>query len=560
MDLAFATPGIHELCVTAFNVCDTIAPSCMTVEVFGPETTDLVVEVCSDDCFEVADTLLCESGVYSFLLNTIHGCDSTVNVDLTVLETVHVDLGGAICSTDSIFVGDTWYFPPGQFIEVTTAYNGCDSIINLTLDAIICEIVGEVEGQPVLCHGDTNGTLTFSVLDGTPPFTYTWVRLDGNPSGAGNLPGLSSAETISGLPPGIFLITVNDTYGNDVVLIGVVGEPFVLSVDLFAASYNGYEVSCNGSSDGTLTALPQGGTPGYAFQWNNGSSQSFVSGLPAGDYLLTVTDAAGCTATAMLALQEPPPLFISGLFVDPGCDGFDTGSITLADAGGGVPPYQYGLFNDFGLDTLFTGLGSGTYILSILDANDCTASATGTLTAALIPTLDAGEDFTLELGDSRQIPVFIDLAPQTILWSPAYGLSCTDCLTPVAGPYETTSYTLTVTSADGCPASDSLTVYVVKPRDIYVPNIFSPNFDGINDGLTVFAGKSVRQIRRFQVFSRWGELVFERSDFAPNDAGLGWDGRFKGKKMQEGVYAWLAEVEYLDGETRKILGDVTLIQ
>lgn len=152
-EITFNTLGEHELCVTAYNVCDTVAPSCMTVEVFGPENTFLTPEICSGDGFEVADTTLFEAGDYSFLLSSIHGCDSIVDVFITVLETVQSFVSATICSTDSIYVGDTWYSPPGNFQEVQLSYNGCDSIINLSLNAIICEITGSVATQPVLCNG-----------------------------------------------------------------------------------------------------------------------------------------------------------------------------------------------------------------------------------------------------------------------------------------------------------------------------------------------------------------------------------------------------------------------
>ncbi|MBK7407770.1 MAG: gliding motility-associated C-terminal domain-containing protein [Saprospirales bacterium] len=550
-DITFASPGTYQLCVTAFNVCDTVAPSCMTVDVFAPATTDLFPEICSGDCFEVADTTLCDPGNYSFLLTTLHGCDSTVHVSLSVLQTSITDLSAAICETDSLYVGNSWYFPPGQYVEVETAYNGCDSILNLTLDAIICEMTGSVSGQPVICHGDQNGVLTFFVVDGTPPFAYTWERLGGTPSGSGNLPGINTPEAIPNLPTGTYLITINDTYGNDVVLIGEIQEPPVLAASLNASNFNGFNVSCNGGQDGTLSALPQGGVPGYTFLWSTGNTQSTTSGLPAGDCTVTVTDMAGCTVTASAILQEPPSLSLSALFVDPGCEGYDTGLAIVQDVEGGVPPYQYALFNDFSTDTVFVGLTSGSYTLTVQDANGCTANTTGTLTAALIPAVYVGEDLTLMLGESQPIQVIINLDPQTSSWSPAYGLSCVDCLAPVAGPYETTAYTLTVTSEDGCAGSDSLIVHVLKVRDIYVPNIFSPNFDGINDRLTVFAGKSVRQINSLKVFSRWGELVFEQYNFPPNDPGFGWDGSFNGRKIQEGTFVWLAEIAYLDGEKCK---------
>lgn len=554
--IIFNTQGSHELCVMAYNVCDTVAPSCMTVEVFGPETTSLAPEICSGDGFEVADTTLFEAGDYSFLLSSVHGCDSTVHVSITVLETVQSFISATICSTDSIYVGDTWYFPPGNFQEVQLSYNGCDSIINLSLNAIICEITGSVAAQPVLCFGGVSGALAFTISAGTPPFTYVWEKLGGALSGSGNLSNTGIPETIPGLPAGVYLITVQDLFGNDVVLIGQVDQPPQLTLILEAVP-----VSCNGGQDGALDALPQGGTPPYSYAWSTGATPPALEGLPAGNYSLTVTDANSCLTAMSIDLAEPPALFFTATFTNPGCDGEDTGNIAVETVEGGTPLYQYSLSGAPFTDAfIYEGLTAGFYTLAVQDANGCQEDTAGLLVAALIPTVDAGDDLSLSLGETQILHPFVDLTPQAINWSPAIWLSCSACLEPLAGPYETTVYTLTVTSADGCVRSDSLTIFVEKIRDIFVPNIFTPNQDGINDAATVFAGKSVRQVKSFRVFSRWGELVFEQYNFPPNSPSKGWDGRFKNRSLPEGVYAWVAEVEYLDGVVLLEKGDITLVR
>jgi gliding motility-associated-like protein len=554
--ISFNATGVHELCVMAYNVCDTVPPSCMTVEVFGPQTTFLTPQICSGDGFEVADTTLFEAGDYSFLLNSVHGCDSIVFVSLSLLETVESFVSAAICSTDSLYVGDTWYSPPGTFQEVQLSYNGCDSIINLSLSAIICEITGSVAAQPVLCFGGASGALTFAISDGTPPFTYVWEKLGGSLTGSGNLANTGAPETIPGLSAGVYLITVQDLFGNDVVLIGQVEEPPVLSLAMEVS-----HVSCHGGQDGAMYALPQGGTPPYSYTWSTGATLPALDGLPAGNYSLTVADANGCLAVMAIDLEEPPLLVFSASFTNPGCDGNDTGLIAVEGVNGGTPPYQYSLSGAPFADALaFGGLTAGYYTLAVRDANGCQEDTTAMLVAALIPNVDAGEDLSISLGEAHILHPFVDLVPQVIGWSPGIWLSCYTCLEPMAGPYETTVYTLTVTSADGCVRSDSLTVFVEKVRDVFVPNIFTPNQDGINDAATVFAGKSVRQIKSFRVFSRWGELVFEQYNFPPNSPSLGWDGRFNGLGLPEGVFVWVAEVEYLDGVVSLEKGDVTLVR
>jgi len=96
---------------------------------------------------------------------------------------------------------------------------------------------------------------------------------------------------------------------------------------------------------------------------------------------------------------------------------------------------------------------------------------------------------------------------------------------------------------------------------VYIPNAFSPNDDGINDVFMIFAGSDcLTKVRSFIVFSRWGESVFQYFDFPPNDQAYGWDGYCRGKLMDTAVFAWFAEVEFVDGSVKLFKGDVTLVR
>ena len=101
---------------------------------------------------------------------------------------------------------------------------------------------------------------------------------------------------------------------------------------------------------------------------------------------------------------------------------------------------------------------------------------------------------------------------------------------------------------------------VVDRYKVYVPNIFSPNGDGVNDIVTVFSGSEVAIIKDFKIFSRWGELMFEQKEFSPNDYTYGWDGYINGQRANVGEYVWYAEVELSDGEIRMLKGDLALVQ
>ncbi|HNE48168.1 MAG TPA: gliding motility-associated C-terminal domain-containing protein, partial [Saprospiraceae bacterium] len=113
---------------------------------------------------------------------------------------------------------------------------------------------------------------------------------------------------------------------------------------------------------------------------------------------------------------------------------------------------------------------------------------------------------------------------------------------------------------NGCTATDSITVFILSPDIVYIPNVFSPDGDGINDRVTVYAGNRVKAIRIFEIFDRWGEKVFSRTDMPANEPEAGWDGKHRGQKVQEGVYVYYLLIELTDGKKRLLKGDISLIQ
>ncbi|MBK9016945.1 MAG: gliding motility-associated C-terminal domain-containing protein [Saprospiraceae bacterium] len=174
--------------------------------------------------------------------------------------------------------------------------------------------------------------------------------------------------------------------------------------------------------------------------------------------------------------------------------------------------------------------------------------------------IDLSGDESIALGDSIQLQVSTNQVAQSFLWSPAEGLSCADCARPVASPVISGSYQVVVTTADGCSATDEIFIEVKNGQKVYVPNAFSPNGDGLNDLFMPFTDGSVRSIRTFRIFDRQGNNVFDGYNLIPNEPSLGWDGVFRGKEMQPAVFAWMAEVEFLDGKIQLYRGDVVLIR
>ena len=559
----WTTEGSFQICVTAKNACDEAPPTCELVQVISiaPQTFNHVI--CEGESVEVNDTItLITEGNFEFNFLSEEGCDSTVFYNIVVNQPNTRDLAFNICEGDTVFVDGNPFFEAGQFTEVLQNRFGCDSTVNLDLGIIICEIEGNSLETPVICFGDSTGMIEFFVENGTPPFTYTWEILDESLSGNGSIADLNEPIVIQNLPKGTYLITINDNFGNDEIIIQDVTEPSLLTITGEASNFNGFNVSCFGGADGFATALPVGGVPPYRYAWSNGETQQTTENISFGDYSVNITDEYGCEIVLDISLNQPLPLEMNTQFQNPGCDGTDSGMIEIQSTRGGVPPYTYAFDNQpFSADQQsIQNLPEGTYTAFIQDANGCQTETTQTITAAIIPVIDLGEPITLFLGDSINLNIQSNTNLDSVLWANDPSLSCLNCPSPSIRTTVNSQYRVAVTSEDGCTTVDSVAVLVENRRRVFVPSAFSPNNDGINDFLQIFTGAEVVQIKTFDVFSRWGDHLFSQQNFEPNITNFGWDGTFRGQFLKPEIYAWFAEIEYLDGTSEIVEGDVTLVK
>ena len=146
-----------------------------------------------------------------------------------------------------------------------------------------------------------------------------------------------------------------------------------------------------------------------------------------------------------------------------------------------------------------------------------------------------GEDIEIDLGDEAQLDALVTgpNSLDSLIWTPSVMCIDTlmmDCFDPTVSPLNTTVYSLTVIDELGCVGRDEIVVEVDADRNVYIPNVFSPNADGINDFFTPIVGSGVTNVNYMRVFDRWGQLVYEQQNFLPfDDFSTGWDGKFRGK-------------------------------
>ena len=319
------------------------------------------------------------------------------------------------------------------------------------------------------------------------------------------------------------------------------------------------EAPCDSDNLGVVTSSVNGGTAPYQYLWDfNSSTTSSISEVPPGDYNLTVTDNNGCSGSSNVQVN-----FLEGLALDIEtsdllCSDDQNGSVIINDTGINLMYSLDGI--NFQTDPFFGNLSAGTYELFYGDS-DCVFSQSFEIISPSVGQVLLPADTTIDLGNIVEISSITNLLDSIqYVWTPTEGLSCIDCPDPIATPLFTTLYTLSVIDTNGCVVNSEMLITVLKDRGVYIPNAFSPNGDGVNDRLLVYAGSGVNQVLKFRIFDRWGELVFEDNGFQPNDPTRGWDGYFKGETMQTGVFAYYAEIEFADGVVLLYKGDFSIVR
>lgn len=412
--------------------------------------------------------------------------------------------------------------------------------------------LGLVQGAPVftepVCAGEASGSIEIQLANGLPDYQYDFNLGD----------GFQSSNIRSGLAAGSYTVNAIDATGCMGIFTIEVTEPPVIQL-----ASDPTDISCFGANDGEIVIISSGGRPGYTYSWLDGlSTDTLRQNLGPGSYTVRLTDQNGCVRTETVDINEPNEIFpVLEETFDLRCFGEPTGSFLLS-ASGGTPTFTYSADGEnFQTDPLLADLLAGDYQLYVMDANGCLDSLDARLTEPREFIIDPGGDARIVLGFDTILRVVSNYNPVTYTWGPD-SLLCLDpaCTRVRAAPVTTTLYTVTGINADGCVDTAQVELTVVEDRPIYVPNAFSPNADGANDNFTIFSGPAVERINYLRIYDRWGNLVFEREDFLPNEPSLGWDGVFDGKRMNPAVFVYSASVQFLNGSEMELAGDLTLLR
>jgi gliding motility-associated-like protein len=429
------------------------------------------------------------AGTYIVTVTDLYGCTATSSVNLTSSSTaliVTVDTIASVlnllCFTDTtgaITVAASGGTPgysyvwntvppqtgptatglgPGTYTVTVTDSFGCNNTIDTTVYSPPA-IVSAGSAVPATCSGNDGSAYISSLTGGVPGYSYVWDGFPGNTS-----------DSLFGVPSGFYMVTITDTNGCTNELGILVGNQ-VIQTDAHAIA----DVVCHGDSNAQAIIIPsQVGPPmDYIFLWtlfgstDTISTDSIATGMPAGFYIVRVTDLNLCSAVDTVQIPDPPKLLVDTDLVNANCNGSGTGSATVHVSGGSAP-YLYNWLPSGGSDSTATNLLPGNYTVEITDAAGC----------LLVVPVTIGQNTTMNLVvDSIVLPVcngdnsgsiYITVSggnsPYSYLWVP--GNFITDDITNI----DAGQYFVTVTDQTNCILKDTMVVSEPPPVPVFAGN------------------------------------------------------------------------------------------
>jgi len=525
--------GFYELTITDSKNCVVVD----SIEILNYPDLDVSFDTREPECFDINDGIISIATQIYTDGSTLDGTESIV------WET------GETTQAIGNLAGDEFY-----------SYTISDRFNCKHIDSVYLinppDILANVDTIHILeCFGDEDGSFSINPSGGNGALTIQWPT---------NIPNLMD-DTASDLGIGEYAVTITDSVGCDHVEEFDMTQPDQL---VYEPEVN--NVDCFNEANGEIEGAVGGGVGPYVIEWSTGSNLDTLVGLADGTYDVSITDANNCSISESYEITQPDePLSVTYEVIPPACFGEATGSINVL-VSGGTMAYNILLdsLNNFD-NPIISDLSSGFYNLTVIDGNGCTV----VINDIFVP--DAPEifvtlpsDTVVEFGSSLKLAFMTNSQTlNSFSWfvsSPEVELSCLDCECPFIESVET-DFFVTLT------ARDSTCKYVTEQYNIRedddsfvdVPTGFSPNGDNRNDQLLVF-GKPGVEVMNFEIFDRWGELLFSESNFLIDDNGRSgnraWDGTFNGTEMDSGVYAWRIKIRKLNGDITFKEGSTTIIR
>lgn len=498
-----------------------------------------------------------------YILNvTQNGCPDadTVQVTVGVPQPTTISTTGnvtAICngntitiSSDSVYAAYLWsdnstgssitVGQAGTYALAAADANGCQYVSNpLTITINPSPVPVLVSSTNESCFGAGDGDITVDGSNSIAPYTFAW-----------NTSPQQTTATATALSAGSYDVTVTDGNSCTGSATFSITSPTQLAINLVSIT----DVSCYGYTDGSIQLSATGGTSPYTYLWSNTAQGPALSNVAEGTYDVTLTDANNCTETDSYVVGSPTEIVLTvDDITDASCFGYSDGSITVS-AVGGSSPYSFDWSNNSS-GNMINNIPAGDYTVSVSDANNCEVDTMVTVSEP-DQLIFSNSDFD-SIKFNTTVPLTIDVQPTTNTytynWNPGTYLSCTNCASPDFSAIHSIVYQVQVTDQNGCTVAGTVKVSVLSDKQVFIPNAFTPNNDFNNDVFYVYANGVA--YFHLTIFNRWGEKVFESNNITE-----GWDGIYAGKDAMPGVYVYNLTLTFLDGESTKYKGTVTLLK
>lgn len=488
-----------------------------------------------------------QSGLYTLMVSDVCGNQGMDSIRVNFIETSGVGL-----PEDTVAcVGDELGFSiDPEFTELVwldamgdTLCNNCNTVELEILEATTITVQGRVSGCAVA------DTVAVDLLPGVTTFdtlNICWgdpVLIDGDWVGEG-----SYTETFNA--PGLC---------DSVVIIEVIERApieFEANVD----------PSCSPGSEGSVVITPEDSA--VDIEWFDGSTD-FSRSLEPGTYAFELTDAQGCIRSGTVTIEQV--MWQRSNWVVEQIECFE-GQDTLPN----VPTSLTGrIVARLGADSTFSWSVNGQPINDSIYLNAAPepgvynfevekGSCRFTTTVEIFPPQEPEEGATVDLlvepGDSVQLGEDLSAVDYfDIRWIPAASLNCDSCLLVTAFPQVNTNYIFSARDANGCVFEKTYRVFLQSGGSIALPNVFSPNGDGINDFFELNASDPIQQVEYCRIFDRWGKLLFELREGSGTIIPL-WDGRVRGEEVNPGVYVYSLQVVDAAGQVLQFSGTITVVK
>ena len=417
--------------------------------------------------------------------------------------------------------------PAGNFVLTITDANNCEFINSTGITQPINMLFNFSLVEPN-CYGESNGEIDLGLSGATPPYNnLIWSNSE-------------STEDLAAVPAGQYTVSVTDSLNCDFVGVVDLGQPDSISL-LFAVE----DVRCYGEDNGSINLSISGGISPYSIdQWSNGANTEDITGLEVGSYQITVSDEHNCLQYGTVDVDQPDALTFSSVENHVLCFGDPTGSIEILPEGGTMP-YHY-VWEDMSSGEKIENLEAGDYAVSIYDINNCETKATISINSPPdLIVVDSIKITTCIFAEDASIWVDVSggVSPYAYTWST---LEYTDSVSDLAPGV----YNLMVNDSNLCQKEFTFTIPSSELPCLDIPNVFSPNDDGINDSWEI-KGMEFVPTCELQVFDRWGRKVFESIGYP-----IPWDGRYDNKLLQSDAYFYF--IQYNNG-TEPLTGKVSIV-